>query len=67
VEIVKEKRAAGVVFLFLKFCDPHSFDYPYLKKALDEAGIPSMVLEVEDRLPSEGQLTTRFETFVHMI
>ncbi len=67
VEIVKEKRAAGVVFLFLKFCDPHSFDCPYLKKALDEAGIPSMVLEVEDRLPSEGQLTTRFETFVHMI
>jgi len=67
VRIAKEHSADGVVFLLLKFCDPHDFDYPYLKEFLDRENIPSMLLEVEDRLPSEGQLKTRFETFVHML
>jgi bcr-type benzoyl-CoA reductase subunit C len=67
VETVQTHNADGVVFLFLKFCDPHAFDYPYLKQFLDEAGIPSMVLEMEERLPSEGQMKTRIESFVEMI
>lgn len=67
VRLVREKRAQGVIFFLLKFCDPHAFDYPYLKEALDRAGVPSMLMEVEDRLPAEGQLRTRFETFVEMI
>lgn len=67
VRLVREKRAQGVVFFLLKFCDPHAFDYPYLKEALDREGITSMVIEVEDRLPAGGQLRTRFETFVEML
>ena len=67
VRLVREKRAQGVIFFLLKFCDPHAFDYPYLKEALDREGIPSMVMEVEDRLPADGQLRTRFEAFVEMI
>jgi benzoyl-CoA reductase/2-hydroxyglutaryl-CoA dehydratase subunit BcrC/BadD/HgdB len=65
--IVKEKNAQGVIFIYLKFCDPQSFDYPYMKEYLDKAGVPNMLLEVEERLPSEGQLRTRFETFVEML
>jgi bcr-type benzoyl-CoA reductase subunit C len=67
VRLTREKRAQGVVFFLLKFCDPHAFDYPYLKEALDRAGIASMVVEVEDRLPADGQLRTRFEAFTEMI
>lgn len=67
VRLTREKRAQGVVFFLLKFCDPHAFDYPYLKEALDRAGIASMAIEVEDRLPADGQLRTRFEAFVEMI
>ena len=32
--------ADGVIFILLKFCDPHAFDYPYIKALLDSAGIP---------------------------
>jgi benzoyl-CoA reductase subunit C len=67
IRLVREKGAQGVVFFLLKFCDPHAFDYPYLKEALDRAGISSMVIEVEDRLPAGGQLRTRFEAFIEMI
>ncbi len=65
--LVREKQVDGVVFLFLKFCDPHGFDYPHLKSCMDSAGVPSLLLEVEEQLPSEGQLRTRFETFVDML
>jgi bzd-type benzoyl-CoA reductase N subunit len=67
VRLVREKQAQGVIFFLLKFCDPHAFDYPYLKEALGRAGVPSLLLEVEDRLPADGQLRTRFEAFVEMI
>lgn len=67
VEMALEKRVQGVVFFFLKFCDPHAFDYPYLRDALEKAGIPSLVVEVEDQLQAEGQLRTRLEAFLEMI
>lgn len=67
VKIVKESGAKGVIFLFLKFCDPHSFDYPYLKDMLDKEGIPSMLFEIEEQLPSEGQFKTRCEAFIEML
>jgi len=67
VRIAKEHRASGVIFLLLKFCDPHSFDYPYMKEMLDAVGVPSMLMEIEQDLPSEGQLSTRFEAFIEML
>jgi bcr-type benzoyl-CoA reductase subunit C len=67
IRLARKKEAQGVVFFLLKFCDPHAFDYPYLKEALDRVGIASMVIEVEDRLPADGQLRTRFEAFIEMI
>jgi benzoyl-CoA reductase subunit C len=64
IKIVKGGKAAGVIFIMLKFCDPHAFDYPYLKEALDKADIPSLLLEVEDQPPAQGQLKTRLEAFL---
>lgn len=67
IEKVKTSRADGVIFVYLKFCDPHAFDYPYIKAMLDNAGIPNLLLELEDSSPSEGQFLTRCEAFVEML
>ncbi len=67
VKLAKRHNADGVVFLILKFCDPHSFDYPYMKTCLDNEDIPNMLLEVDAQLSSSGQLRTRLETFVSML
>jgi benzoyl-CoA reductase/2-hydroxyglutaryl-CoA dehydratase subunit BcrC/BadD/HgdB len=60
-------RADGVIFVFLKFCDPHAFDYPYLKSMLDEAGVPSLLVELEEQAASQGQFQTRCEAFIEML
>ncbi len=64
---VKESRAEGVIFLLLKFCDPHAFDYPYIKAMLERENIPSLLLEVEDQSQTGGQLETRLETFIQIL
>ncbi len=67
IRLVKQSKAQGVVFLLLKFCDPHAFDYPYLKEMLETEKIPFMLLDMEAELPPAGQLQTRFETFIQIL
>jgi benzoyl-CoA reductase subunit C len=67
VQMVRKHQADGVVFMLLKFCDPHAFDYPYIKEMLDAENIPCMLLDMEEQLPSGGQLQTRFETFIQIL
>ncbi len=67
VSLAKKNKADGVIFILLKFCDPHAFDYPYLKDFLEKEGIKTMLIEIDDQQQSSGQLSTRFETFIHMI
>ena len=67
IEQVRQSQADGVVFVLLKFCDPHAFDYPYLKAHLDGAGIRSLLLELDGTRDITGQTATRLETFLHML
>ncbi len=67
VRLAKENKADGVIFMILKFCDPHGFDYPYMKEFLDKEKIKNILIEIDDNTLNSGQLSTRFETFVHMI
>ena len=67
IDLVKSANAQGVIFTILKFCDPHAFDYPYLKSALDQEKIPSLFLELDAEKSTTGGLATRIETFIQMI
>lgn len=67
VQRVEKSHAHGVVFLLLKFCDPHAFDYPYLKKRLAEQNIPSLLLEIEPGgMPQRG-VETRLKAFIETL
>jgi benzoyl-CoA reductase/2-hydroxyglutaryl-CoA dehydratase subunit BcrC/BadD/HgdB len=67
VRLVRESGADGVLFLFLKFCDPHGFDYPYLKGMLEERGIPCLLHELEECKAGGGQFETRCQAFVERL
>ena len=67
LKVVENTRAHGVIFVMLKFCDPHGFDFPYIKEFLDRAGIPTMLLEIEEKQISTEQLMTRLEAFIELL
>ncbi len=56
----------AVLFVHQKFCDPHLSDHPFLKSALDQAGIRSSQLEL-DAEGFTGQAQTRLESFLEML
>ncbi len=64
--LVRERRAHGVLFARQKFCEPHGFDYALLASALDKAGVPHLLIELE-QASQAGQLRTRVEAFVEML
>jgi bcr-type benzoyl-CoA reductase subunit C len=64
---VRFARAEGVLILATKFCEPEFFDFPQLKEDLQEAGIPSILLETELGTASPGTIRTRVEAFVETL
>ena len=60
-------RADGVVFMLTKFCDPWFFDYPNARDTLEEAGIPTLLLEIEVHQEPGQQLRTRTAAFAEML
>lgn len=64
---VEDSGADGVIFLLIRLCDPYSYDYTFLKKALGKKGYPSLVVEYEQQTESFEQLQTRVEAFVENI
>lgn len=59
--------AAGVVFLGVKFCEPELFYLPQLRDGLLQAGLRSLVLEVDLNDPLSRQTLTRLEAFLEMM
>jgi benzoyl-CoA reductase/2-hydroxyglutaryl-CoA dehydratase subunit BcrC/BadD/HgdB len=65
--LATESNARGVVFYIVKFCEPELFDLPILRKGLQDAGLPSIVVEVDINDPLSHQLLTRIEAFLEML
>jgi len=66
VRLSKEYKAEGVIFMFAVHDDAEQFDYPVNKKALEDAGVPGLLLELDFTTPVE-QFRTRIEAFVEML
>lgn len=64
---VDESGARGVVFYNIKFCEPELFYLPSLRKGLKDAGIPSVVVEVDIGDKLSRQVETSLETFMEVI
>jgi benzoyl-CoA reductase/2-hydroxyglutaryl-CoA dehydratase subunit BcrC/BadD/HgdB len=59
-------QSDGVIFVIEKFCEPYAFDYALILPALDQAGIPHLLLEME-QTPSLEAIRTRLQAFVELL
>ncbi|HSJ53164.1 MAG TPA: 2-hydroxyacyl-CoA dehydratase family protein [Anaerolineae bacterium] len=66
LEQAQKVQADGVVFIVAKFCEPHAFDYALSFPTLDGAGLPHLLLEME-QVPSLEALRTRLQAFCEML
>lgn len=63
VDMVQKSDAQGVVVLLTKFCDPEEFDYAILKNQFETAGIPHLLLEVDQQGSGAEKIKTALQTF----
>ena len=67
VKMVKDSGAQGLVLFMQQFCDPEEMEYPYLKKALNAAGIPHVKLGVDQQMRDFGQASTALQAFADVL
>jgi benzoyl-CoA reductase/2-hydroxyglutaryl-CoA dehydratase subunit BcrC/BadD/HgdB len=66
-KLAKEYKVDGVVSDVVRFCAPLENDKPWLKKEMDQRGIPILELGVDYCEAASGQMRTRVEAFLEML
>ena len=67
IEKVKKSGTQGVIFWYIKFCEPDAFDHPQLIGRLKEEGIPSTTIEFELSMTNFDAVKTRINAFCEML
>lgn len=65
--IQKSEEVSVVIFLLLKYCEPHFFDYPQIRKRLKENGKMSHLIELDFPISTYEELKTRLEAIYEMV
>lgn len=63
----KGAGVVGVVFFLQHFCEPHAFDYPFVRDALEAEGLKTLLIEADLDSASSGQMRTRVEAFLEVL
>lgn len=66
-KLANEYKVDGVISNVVRYCAPLENDKPWLKKAMDQRGIPILELGVDYGDAPSGQLKTRVEAFLEML
>ena len=64
---VKDAGADGVLFWYVKFCEPDAFDRPQLMNRLKEEGIPAGFIDLELTMTNFDALRTRIGAFCEIL
>ena len=68
LETARRARVDGAIYLYNKFCDLHGVDSVLVRRDLEDAGIPVLVLEKEYSARADlGRVKTRVQAFMERI
>ncbi len=67
VNEAKNNNVDGVIILMMQFCDPEEMEYPSLKLALQEAGIPHIMIGYDQQMKDFAQARTQIQAFADVI
>ncbi len=66
LDTIKRNQINGVIFAIQRYCDPHQLDYPDLKYALEDNGIPTLLIEFEQSVDLEP-IKNRLNAFMEIL
>ena len=66
LKFAKDWNVDGAIVVQQKFCDPHESDIPFVRKALEENGVPTYFLEF-DVTTAVGPFAIRVEAFLETL
>ena len=66
-QVISERRIEGVICFYYKFCDLFMSEYPVLRRAMQDMGLPILLLEDEGEATLSGQHRTRVEAFLEVL
>jgi benzoyl-CoA reductase/2-hydroxyglutaryl-CoA dehydratase subunit BcrC/BadD/HgdB len=64
--LIGKWRIDGCIHVVQKYCDTSLFELPLLRQSLNDVGIRSLVLEIDDTSPALGSTETRVQAFLEM-
>ncbi|WBW49947.1 2-hydroxyacyl-CoA dehydratase [Peptoniphilus equinus] len=67
VSLAEDNDADGCLLFMMNFNDTEEMEYPSLKKAYEEAGIPLIKMGYDQQMSDFGQVKTQLETFKEMV
>jgi benzoyl-CoA reductase subunit C len=67
VNMVKRASAKGLIIVMVKFCEAHDYTYPHMRRHLDPAGVPYLMIKTEHGTTSVEQLKTRLQAFLEIV
>jgi len=65
--LARDFRVDGVISQIIRYCVPYAHDLPLITEKLNEAGIPTLALDVEYGTSGSGQIHTRVQAFLEML
>lgn len=66
VKMAKEKGADGIAVCLMRFCDVEEYDYPYISKLTEDAGLYSLCLEIDQSTQDNGQSRTKVQSYAEI-
>ena len=67
MQMLRDAKADAAILTAAKFCEPGLDDQLAWSKHLDEAGVPYLVLEFEEKMTSFEQMAMQVETFAESL
>ena len=67
IDLCRSNGADGVLLIQTKFCDPEEYDSVPLKNMLTKAGIPCLLIEIDQQTHNNEQARIMLEAFVETL
>jgi benzoyl-CoA reductase/2-hydroxyglutaryl-CoA dehydratase subunit BcrC/BadD/HgdB len=67
IDKVQKSDADGVLFWYVKFCEPDAFDRPQLMNRFNEEGIPAAYVDIDLTMTNFEAVKTRISAFTEIL